>query len=114
MQALRARLVEGRLHTRPSPEKFRRVTASTLAYSCALTEPRVRGEFIKSRGNRRLVQPATALLPAIRQSLSTQVRQNPGGGLVTPVCSQNLLSRKISILRGACPDVKDRALSGWR
>ena len=26
----------------------------------------VRGEFIKSRGNRRLVQPATVLLPAIR------------------------------------------------
>jgi len=26
----------------------------------------VRGEFIKSRSNRRLVQPATVLLPAIR------------------------------------------------
>ena len=27
---------------------------------------RVRGEFIKSSGNRRLVQPPTVLLPAIR------------------------------------------------
>jgi hypothetical protein len=36
--------------------------------NAALTEGMlaVRGEFIKSSGNRRLVQPATVLLPAIR------------------------------------------------
>src|SRR5262245_53104916 len=47
-------------------------------------EEPVRGEFIKSHGNRCLVQPATVLLPAIRgQSLSAiQVRQNPAGGLL--------------------------------
>jgi len=49
----------------------------------------VRGEFIKSSGNRRLVQPPTVLLPSdTKQSLSvTQVRQDLAGGLLTPRAS---------------------------
>ena len=57
----------------------------------------VRGEFIKSRGNRCLVQPVTVLLPAIYEAklIGHQVRQNSTGGLLTPPASpghHNLLS----------------------
>jgi hypothetical protein len=64
------------LFIRLSHSPRRRSVAPTMARATTLSAPSqdrrlsyfqpVRGEFIESRGNRCLVQPATVLLPAIR------------------------------------------------
>src|SRR5262244_1885814 len=56
----------------------------------------VRGEFIRSGGNRCLVQPATVLLPAIRgktcrRPRSTRIRQAAGPDLRTDSQGQTIL-----------------------
>ena len=66
----------------------RRVRVRSSQYLNNLVE-HVRGEFIKSSGNRCLVQPAnSAFASDTRQNLSaTQVRQNLAGGLLAPRAS---------------------------
>src|SRR5215813_5489537 len=81
-----------------------------LAYGNSNWAPPVYGEFIKSRGNRCLVQPATVFLPAIRgkayrRPRSARIRQTAFYPRVRPVLIEILL--ELSQLRlqvCGCPE----------
>ena len=59
----------------------------------------VRGEFIKSRGNRRLVQPATVLLPAIRGKVYRRRRSARIWQAVTPHAPEQFAGQRVKVTR---------------
>src|SRR5215831_14749230 len=84
--------------------------SSCAEVACLSRRHRVTGEFIESRGNRCLVQPATVLLPAIRgktdwRPRSARIRQAALYPRVRPVLIEILL--ELSQLRlqvCGCPE----------